>query len=573
MREKQIERGESSMNYNVQQPTASLTIQPSPVNKSYDDQASELIHSFIADYGYVKEIIDDLVKRSPDYTMELVLNWETYKDILVNFRGKNVSLQQIADKLGEALKRNVNTKLSNELTIANIGRPQPPQNVPLLTQGETENVPSNNIHKADSVKIDALGQVYFTQTATGQTKISDHWESADVLRRLLWDTFNSQNANDTYLKNLFKNMNEAQLEELESYYNNVLGIGIDRDTAIKGVLTLVHNLGIEESEQQDIVYDANKLIGNTYSNYKGLLNENDLKHATTEAIALITRELANFAKHRTENAHAKLEETKEERDKAIIKGTNNEQKAKKIAHILHVISNGNYLGNDKTETEAKKKQITNYMKNVFGYSDMRTNISWKNLALNVRDVFDSEETDPGQLKDFIILLWGLTQDVESDYKISPYDETIGLGFGKQVKFGEKGRYYIDTKVLDSGLLEVRYSKNKHLINLKSMHISAKMRDLVYLLLNDKKIELIEYAKLTFMEKHVLSIVASKFGKGLDNDTSQDLNNEFEVCKAELLNGNNSEIIRAKVRHMIGLKADMGHISRASASKMISDLRL
>ena len=156
-----------------------------------------------------------------------------------------------------------------------------------------------------------------------------------------------------------------------------------------------------------------------------------------------------------------------------------------------------------------------------------------------------------------------------------FDPTIGFGIQKpsgKVKFN-KGKYYLDTNKLDAGILEIRYTKNNHLVNLKPLSVNSVMREQVYRLLQGLDVEPSEYAKLNNLEKHSLQLITRQFGKGMHTDASTELNNEFDVLRASWLAGNNSLLVKNKLRQMIYHMADIGKMTRTMSNRMVSELGL
>jgi hypothetical protein len=60
---------------------------------------------------------------------------------------------------------------------------------------------------------------------------------------------------------------------------------------------------------------------------------------------------------------------------------------------------------------------------------------------------------------------------------------------------------------------------------------------------------------------------------MHTDASTELNNEFDVLRASWLAGNNSLLVKNKLRQMIYHMADIGKMTRTMSNRMVSELGL
>jgi hypothetical protein len=252
-----------------------------------------------------------------------------------------------------------------------------------------------------------------------------------------------------------------------------------------------------------------------------------------------------------------------------------------IVHVIKEFFTYTYVGTDTNgDTNLEEyyifdkddlKTIVNFLKTNWSNS-LRTDATPDKTSIAAKQFLEDEtgRATTAMKQRFIQLMHDFTSQIEDTTQhISPYDETVGLGINSSCKIRfNKGKYYIDTKKLNTGVLEIRYSSNDHLIGLKSLLISKKMQNEILSLLKGGDCNI---ASLPADEKHLMKLISAKFGKNLEPDT--ELNDEFNVLKGEWLAGNNSIIIARKLRHMIHLLADTGKISRMAAQKFISELGL
>jgi uncharacterized protein (UPF0297 family) len=585
---------------------ATSSIAPQNVNvienlvTNYDNEAENLIRAFINNKDAVNQIVVYLKGQNPEYIKELVLNWDSYKPIFLDLRGKDLSIGRVADQLAGAIGANVNQKAANELIVAN------PNRVPMLTNGPNHSVPplggprpgqsqpqmnsnapytgKNDDFTKSPQQLQALEDLYFKKQSE---TINDKWECRDVLRHVLADQLNNGvDTNDSHLKFLFIYMTDAQYDQLSAYYDKVYKLGMLRDDIIRGILLLVHKLNLSPAEQETCINMANEKLGSeTYlrSDITEIINEELRKSSTfflanlTEAITEFSNMKVDTAENKAESATKALEETKEEHSKSVAWSN-------KFKQIEELIRDNAKVWPDTTERREKKGVINKFFRDAFsmevdlGRKWTPTAKDGKSILFIVQSIItnkDKKYTDE-QIKSLVNKFAEITADViNPKYRIMSYDENIGLGLTSSAKhrFGDKGKFYIDSKVLDGGLLEIRYTKNGHLANIKSVMVSRKLKDIICGLLAGRSVDHSEYLKLTPSEKHIISLVSAKFGQGLNEGADHDLNNEFEILKGELMGGNNSVLIKTKLRHMIYLQADTGKISRQSANKMIADLGL
>jgi uncharacterized protein (UPF0297 family) len=571
---------------------ATSSIAPQNVNvienlvTNYDNEAENLIRAFINNKDAVNQIVVYLKGQNPEYIKELVLNWDTYKPIFLDLRGKDLSIGRVADQIATAIGANVNQKVANELIIANPNR----TSIPMLTNGPNPRPDQTQINNNSftTTQLKSLEDLYFQ--SQGNDAINGDWENATVLRAILCEILQEdKGVSNSRLRHYFQRMDAAEYDQLNAYYNKIHSLGTNRKDMIKAILLLRDDTNLLSDEQIQCINDANTMIG-TETYLYGTLNQitdQGLQDSSTFFLACLFKAITAFTNTKMESTTKALHATK---NSAAVQA--------KIAQIDRILEQSGEIwkvdGMSVKEIgqikEKKKRDLIKFMNDTFKPYSMATNNKWdtkpgyqedsahfstrgfvKFFLQNAHGKFTQD-----QVKALITKLAELTADAPLErFRIKSYDENIGLGLTSSAKhrFGDKGKFYIDSKVLDGGLLEIRYTKNGHLANIKSVMVSRKLKDIICGLLAGRSVDHSEYLKLTPSEKHIISLVSAKFGQGLNEGADHDLNNEFEILKGELMGGNNSVLIKTKLRHMIYLQADTGKISRQSANKMIADLGL
>jgi hypothetical protein len=136
------------------------------------------------------------------------------------------------------------------------------------------------------------------------------------------------------------------------------------------------------------------------------------------------------------------------------------------------------------------------------------------------------------------------------------------------------KYYIDLKKLDLGILEIRYTNNKHL-TIKPMMISEKLCRVIIDLMHQKDITSKAIQDLTTKEQHLLKTVSFYFGKNIDHITEKanDLAEKWQIIKGEIMSGNDNVVLKRQARDMLLYFVDIGKMTRHDFTRYVNDLNL
>ena len=127
---------------------------------------------------------------------------------------------------------------------------------------------------------------------------------------------------------------------------------------------------------------------------------------------------------------------------------------------------------------------------------------------------------------------------------SIHEDTTGAG----LKIKHKN-LYIPKHKFNNGILEVRYKKNKHLIQeLKPLKMGKGLQNAIYSkLVNNKDLSL---NSLSQQEKRVYDMLLKKFGHKVDNSEYKEIHNKFEVLIGEINSGNDNPKIKQQLRSLL-----------------------
>jgi hypothetical protein len=147
------------------------------------------------------------------------------------------------------------------------------------------------------------------------------------------------------------------------------------------------------------------------------------------------------------------------------------------------------------------------------------------------------------------------------------------GFGLKSFHVPIGKYYIDKHKLGSGILEIRYAKNRHLTNIKPQMITNNMQKIVHDIIGKKTFDQTDYHKLEHTEKNLARNLNQMFGCGVDVHSDDSLDKEFQLCLGELDAGNDSHQLKQKARKYILHAMKTGKFPRNTAYDLICEYGL
>lgn len=165
-------------------------------------------------------------------------------------------------------------------------------------------------------------------------------------------------------------------------------------------------------------------------------------------------------------------------------------------------------------------------------------------------------------------------------KISPYDNDLktvyGLGLGKNKKQNPNhhiinNKYYVDKSLLDNGLYELRYIKNKHLKNKPITMTNKQLADMVKKIIYSKEYTNNDIESLPKEQQYIVYKIMKDMD--LDIPSNANFNNEFNMLLAQIQNGNINEVIKQKFKRALSMAYDFGKITRHQMEKIKMDLNL
>ncbi len=128
------------------------------------------------------------------------------------------------------------------------------------------------------------------------------------------------------------------------------------------------------------------------------------------------------------------------------------------------------------------------------------------------------------------------------------------------------------KKLKDNILDIRYSKNRHLIPIKSQYVSGVMKSCIMSLLSGK-VDKALYHKLTSTEKNLLRSLLPYFENETDFEDNDAFNKRFEVIRGEILAGNNSVSLKQEARAYLLHALNTSKISRHFYINCLQELGL
>ena len=156
-------------------------------------------------------------------------------------------------------------------------------------------------------------------------------------------------------------------------------------------------------------------------------------------------------------------------------------------------------------------------------------------------------------------------------------ETAGGGVSLKSIFEEhidpKKKYFINKKKLKDNILDIRYSKNRHLIPIKTQYISGNVKHFIETLLSKGKLDKGLYHKLSNVEKNLVRSVQPYFGSDTDFEDGDAFNTRFDVIRGELLAGNNSNALKQEARQYLLHALNTSRISRHFYINCLQELGL
>lgn len=137
-----------------------------------------------------------------------------------------------------------------------------------------------------------------------------------------------------------------------------------------------------------------------------------------------------------------------------------------------------------------------------------------------------------------------------------------------------GKYYINRKKLSANVLEIRYTKNRHLIPIKSQIVGKALKSIIEVIIDNNNLDKAKYERLTKLEQNLLRSLLPYLGRDIDDvDDDEAFYDRFDVIRGELLSGNDNKMLKREAKQYLLHAVNTGKISRTNFNQMITDLDL
>lgn len=137
-----------------------------------------------------------------------------------------------------------------------------------------------------------------------------------------------------------------------------------------------------------------------------------------------------------------------------------------------------------------------------------------------------------------------------------------------------GKYFINRKKLSANVLEIRYTKNRHLIPIKSQIVGKSLRTIIEEIIDSNNLDKQKYEKLTKIEQNLLRSLLPYLGRDIDDvDDDEAFYDRFDVIRGELLSGNDNKMLKREAKQYLMHALNTGKISRTHFNQMLIDLDL
>jgi hypothetical protein len=173
--------------------------------------------------------------------------------------------------------------------------------------------------------------------------------------------------------------------------------------------------------------------------------------------------------------------------------------------------------------------------------------------------------------EIIVKIDGLVNGKREDIKT-----VYGLGLGKNKKQNPNhhiinNKYYVDKSLLDNGLYELRYLKNKHLKNKPITMTNKQLSDMVKKIIYSKEYTNNDIETLPKEQQYIVYKIMKDMD--LDIPSNANFNNEFNMLLGQIQNGNTNEVIKQKFKRALSMAYDFGKITRHQMEKIKMDLNI
>ena len=215
-----------------------------------------------------------------------------------------------------------------------------------------------------------------------------------------------------------------------------------------------------------------------------------------------------------------------------------------------------------------KKYFEDKNKNIFSLIKKNTKIDYNEKLRLFRvyfNVFDELIINKGEQKDINNLLTTTGGGLV-------HNNVVFMGKGIQShkqKLADK--YYVNRRLLNQGILDIRYLKNGHKTHIQnSSMMSNNAKDVLNDMFDDKKLDSDKFVKLNNFEKDLIRQVNNHYlnSKYKLNDDDDDLfNKNYQILVGEWRSGNNNIMIRKQIMAYLDHAVDLGKITHHEKRKI------
>jgi hypothetical protein len=334
----------------------------------------------------------------------------------------------------------------------------------------------------------------------------------------------------------------------------------------------------------------NNLLKALINHYR---NNNDLGSGRNDAERnkeVLEKEKLNQQKMQEERESRSLRGRNFQNELEIKKGNYKEQALHVADHLKLLADNKDKMFNNKNKKDVANHALHNLSGKSLPTGRLNSVKCFHVLAQEIGSWNATDDTDVLEKRKQLLLVLFPSTHVTSpplDILISPHSDYVvshrGHGLDKPPTKVGKGlqahhkvinnKYYVDTRALGSGLLELRYVKNGHLTPFKSMTLQNDVHKVVSDIVHKGGFSNADYAKLTPMSKDMVNRFGGFIGLPVNHDDMDKFQKEFNIVRGELSSGNNSQMLKDKMRKMLHYAVDVGKITRHQMNKMMLDLNL
>jgi gas vesicle protein len=158
-----------------------------------------------------------------------------------------------------------------------------------------------------------------------------------------------------------------------------------------------------------------------------------------------------------------------------------------------------------------------------------------------------------------------------------FDDGIAI---KNQTYKEFGKFMINFMLLDDNILLIKYKKSYAPVpSLRRTIISDELKDMIIYLFDTGEIDYQSGQKLSKSEKDIFDLLIIKSGlktqlkynKEKMKDTAEDIIEQFNILKGQIIAGNDNPEIKNKIKDLLSKMVNMNKINVETADDIINDL--